>query len=30
MSRDAVAVGFDFLKLDSDGRIQADHQFIEP
>jgi hypothetical protein len=27
---DVVSVGFDFLMLDSDGRIQADYQFIEP
>jgi len=27
---DVVAVGFDFLLLDSDGRIRVDYQFIEP
>lgn len=26
---DVVAVGFDFLLLDSDGRIRVDYQFIE-
>ncbi len=27
---DVVAVGFDFLILDSDGRIRTDYQFVEP
>ena len=27
---DVVVVGFDFLILDSDGRICVDYQFIEP
>jgi len=27
---DVVAIGFDFLLLDSDGRIRVDYQFIEP
>lgn len=27
---DVVTVGFDFLLLDSDGRIRVDYQFIEP